>query len=146
MYSDLNFKMFAFNVTTPNVLPLELLTKVLSYEGEHEIVNGELIRKVRKIAKDDRRFNIVEQIQRSYLDFEWGSYDDKCNAYVLHVGLYIKKEGDNKTLYDLRKKIEIDKNGVRNIVFDIYLLMEGCGWDGDDETIEMHTILNDQLI
>jgi hypothetical protein len=102
--------MFAFNINAPKMFPFELVDNILSYEGEHELVNGDVIRRVRKIHRSDSRFNIIEQIK------PWYGYcvkNSERNEYVISISLPIGAESDGYVYYDLEKIIdnfEYEKN------------------------------------
>jgi hypothetical protein len=100
----------SYQVKAPTVFPCELINKVLSYEGEHEMLNGELVRRVRKLSKDDERFNIVQKIQ------PWYGYhilNSEVNEYVISVSLCIGEEDDGDLYYNLRKIIKNDEYGLQ---------------------------------
>lgn len=99
-----------YNVKAPKTFPFELIDNVLSYEGEHEIVKGEVIRRVRKIPRNDERLNMVEQIQ------PWYGYhilNSEVNEYVISVSLHIGEEDDGDVYYNLRKIVKNDEYGLQ---------------------------------
>jgi hypothetical protein len=99
-----------YNMKASRTLPLELVNNILSYGGEHEIVKGEVVRRVRKIPSNDNRFNTIEQIQ------PWYGYhilNSEVNEYVISVSLHIGEEDDGNVYYNLRKIVKNDEYGVQ---------------------------------
>jgi len=103
------------------MFPFELVDNILSYEGEHELAKGEIIRRVRKIPDSDYRFNTIEQIQPWY---GYHIYNSEQNEHVISVSLHIGKDDDGDVYYNLRKIINIDKCGVVNTFLNVNVQWE----------------------
>jgi hypothetical protein len=108
-------------MNAPRYFPLELVNDILSYGGEHEIVNGQVIRRVRKIPDSDYRFNTIEQIQPWY---GYHIYNSEQNEHVISVSLHIGEDDNGDVYYNLRKTINIDKYGLENTFLNVNVQWE----------------------
>ena len=131
-----------YNVTAPSSFPFELVNNILSYEGEHELVKGEIIRRVRKIPSCDNRFNTIVRIPQCY---GYHMKNSERNEYVIGITLPIGEEIDGDLYYHLEKIIDNLEYGENTTILNV-----DVSWDYrrsyDVIIMEHHKIFNNDVV
>ena len=126
---------FKYKLNAPKTFPFELVQNILTYEGEHELVNGEIVRRVRKLTSIDKRFSSLYRIETPFC---YSLYD---KDWCVYVKLLFKIDQDGDLYYHLQNNISSDGKIEKNI--DIL-------WEYrrsyDSFRLESHMIVNDSPV
>jgi hypothetical protein len=122
-------------ITAPKMFPFELVQNILIFEGEHELVKGEVVRRVRKIAKDDNRFTIIGRLE---MPFSYSLYNKE---WCIYVKLLFKMDHDGDLYYHLQNNISNDGR-IEKYVDILWEYRRSY----DSVRIESHKIINDEPV